>query len=228
MDDVDMNEDGTYNFIVGDFYWFTDSHADDKSKRGLFGESYERDYEGIFKGIKTAVNVVPPRKFYVFRKSRYFTEKTVHPTLNIDDKDVFRIDVLHKIRREGYYSDICSYYIMELSEIGVVYGHIAKSDPKAEAKAKQLAMEAAQRSREKKAQQAAAQAQAQAQAQAEPLSAEEAALNKIKVAKERAMAKLAEIKAKQAAAKGSAGGRTIRLRKRKVRRTRRSRKTTRK
>lgn len=228
MDDVDMNEDGTYNFIVGDFYSFSDSHADDKSMRGLFGESYERDYEGIFKGIKTAVNVVPPRKFYVFRKSNYFREKPVHQSVNIDDKKEFRIDAFHKIGPQGYYSDLGSYYIMELSEIGIIYGHIAKSDPEAEAKAKQLAMEATQRSRERKAQQAAAQAQAQAQAQAEPLSAEEELLNKIKVAKEKAMATLAKIKAKQAAAKGSAGGRTIRLRKRKVRRTRRSRKTTRK
>ncbi len=225
MDNVDINEDGTYNFIVGDFYSFSDSHADDKSKRGLFGESYEREYEGIFKGIKTAVNVVPPRKFYVFRKSNYFREKKVHQSLNIDEQKEFRIDAFHKIGPEGYYSDLGSYYIMELSEIGIIYGHISKSDPEAEAKAKQLAMEALQRSREAKAQAAA---QAEAQAQAEPLSAEEALLNKIKVAKEKAMATLAKIKAKQAEAKGSAGGRTIRLRKRKVRRTRRSRKTTRK
>jgi hypothetical protein len=227
MDDVDINEDGTYNFIVGDLYYFTDSHADDKSANGYgYGSVEERDYRGIFKGIKTAVNVVPPRKFYVFRKSNLFLEKKVqHPTLNIDDKKEFRIDAFHKIGPEGYYSDLCSYYIMELSEIGIIYGHISKSDPEAESKAKQLAMEAAQRSREAKAQAAA---QAAAQAQAEPLSAEEALLNKIKAAKEKAMATLAEIKARKAAAKGSAGGRTIRLRKRKVRRTRRSRKTTRK
>jgi hypothetical protein len=218
-----MNEDGTYNFIVGDFYSFSDSHADDKSSGGLgFSSVDERNYEGVFKGIKTAVNVVPPRKFYVFRKSNLFREKKVHQSVNIDDKKEFRIDAFHKIGPEGYYSDLCSYYIMELSEIGVIYGHISKSDPEAEAKAKQLAMEALQRSREAKAQAAAA------QAQAEPLSAEEALLNKIKVAKEKAMATLAKIKAKQAASKGSAGGRTIRLRKRKVRRTRRSRKTTRK